>query len=385
MKTSSIPVATLFFVLGLMLCPSLYAQNFTVNGTVVDAETGLAVEFANIGVEGTYLGTASDANGNFEIALSRALFDNKVSISAVGYQTKTYQVSKWNGKHSVIIQLAPVNYGISEVNIEAQSKVGYGILRNASSLITQNYLNEPYSYRCYMRTNTKQGGEIVKDEALFIMTDNKGYGERSFSDAFENIHYRIKENNPHKPTLLLEEGMTSIDNLIAQDILRNPGNILSVEAINEFDVQVQGQDVLGNDSVWIIAYTCKNPTIQNAGDPDLITYKGTIWIAFDNYQVLKNSFTAIRKGAFRHGNSFYKVQQNADTLTYKVETTYKSNKGRYVLNSIAYKQVHAIDKNKSVYLKVVQVEAPETSITDRQYFNGEDKNPVFWNTFKRPE
>ncbi len=385
MKLTSIVFFTLIFVLSFAIESAVHAQNFTVTGTVINAETGLAVEFANIGVEGTYLGTASDVNGNFEIILSQVLIEKQVSVSAVGYKTKTNSVGSLKGKQGLIIQLQPMNYGISEVNVEAQSKVGYGIIRAASNLIKDNYLTQPYSYKCYLQTLASDKESNVQDEAIFIISDKEGYGERSFAGAFQNINYRIQENNPHIQTRLLKEGLVTIDNLLSQDIVRNPGNILSVQAINEFDVQVLGREVLDNDSVWVISYNCKNPTVQNTGDPELMEYEGKIWIATNNYQVLKNSFTAIRNGVFRHGNSFYNAQKSTEKFTYSVETTYKSYKGKYVLSTINYIEKQAGNKNKSTYLKVIEVGPQDDNITQRQYFNNEAKDPDFWNVYQRPE
>ncbi|GAF03491.1 carboxypeptidase-like regulatory domain-containing protein [Saccharicrinis fermentans] len=376
---------SLSFILLFIIGKVLTAQNFTVTGTVINAETGAAVEFANIGIEGTYLGTASDMDGNFEIKLSEALLEKQISISAVGYKSKVYQVREWSKKDGLMIQLAPVNYGISEINVAAKSKIGYGIIRTAAHLITDNYIVQPYTYRCYMRTVTNMNGKSFMDEAIVLLTDSKGYGERSFAEAYQNIHYRIVQNNPHRKVALLKEGLTFMDDLISWDIVRNPGNILSVESMNDFEVNVEGETALDGDSVWVLSYDCQKPDVQNAGDPQLTTYKGKIWVTQENNKVLKNSFEATRIGASRHGNSFYVSKENATPLKYKVETHYKRKDGKLALNSVQYLQEESNGQETAVYLKVVEVEAYDNRITGRQYYNGDDKNEGFWNKYKRPE
>jgi len=381
MKQHIIIYSILIVIFSFCKSTSVNAQNFTVTGTVINAENGAAVEFANIGVESTYLGTATDINGNFEIILSQALINKKISVSAVGYKPKTYAVAEWENKDGLIIQLAPVNYGLSEINVAAKSKIGYGIIRTASNLIKDNYQNTPYTYKCYMRTKVNS----FQDEVLFEMTDSKGYGERSFTESFQNINYRIQKSNPHKEVKLLKEGLTFIDVLISQDLVRNPGNILSVESINNFDVKVEGEDVLGTDSAWVISYICKTPTIQNSGDPQLIDFKGKIWIAYHNNEVLRNSIEAVRKGTFRHGNNFYNDAKNKAEVKYKVETTYRKNENKYVLNTINYIQEETNSRKTSVFLKVVDIENFNSNVKGRQYFNGEAKNSNFWNKYKRPK
>ncbi len=370
----------------LLICVSVNAQNFTVNGSVINAETGTAVEFANIGVEGTYLGTASDINGDFELQLSHALFEKQVSVSAVGFKSKTYKVSDWHEKETLIIQLTPVNYGISEVHVAAKSKVGYGIIRAASNLIVDNYLSESYSYKCYVRTKKTNKEKTTQDETLFLMNDSKGYGKRSFTEAYQSRNYVIKESNPEKEVESLKEGLTFFDQLINQDIVRNPGNILSVESINEFDVEIVGEDVINGDSAWVISYKCKNPTINNSSDPQLSSYKGKIWISYDNNVILKNSIEAIKKnGVFKHGDSFYNPHENEEEASYIVETNYKKHKETHVLSSINYVLKDSKGKETSVYLNVVEVTPMQDSIKSRQYFNGTARNESFWDSFKRPD
>ena len=355
------------------------AQNFTVTGTVINAENGSPVEFANIGVEGTYLGTASDVEGNFEIILSQAIAEKTISVSAVGYKPKKYKVSDWSGQDGLIVQLAPANYGISEVNVEAKSKIGYGIVRTASNLITDNYLTEPHVLKCYLLNN-----KSVKEEAIVTLADKNGYGKRSFTEVFRSRNYFIEQNNTNKEALFLRDGLTLIDQVIQQDIVRNPGNILSVASINEFDVQVEGEETLGEDSVWVISYVCEKPTVQNTGDAESLKYKGTIYIAKNSNEILKNSITATRKGNFVHGLSFSNPEKEDENMTYTAETTYKKHKGRYVLNTISYQQQYK-DKKDGLWLKVVEVLPFDDTITNRQYFNGTKKNDIFWKNYKRPE
>ncbi|WP_066631824.1 carboxypeptidase-like regulatory domain-containing protein [Labilibacter marinus] len=355
------------------------AQNFSVTGTVINAETGAAVEFANIGVEGTYLGTASDLNGNFEIILSQAIIDKFVSVSAVGYKAKRFSVKDWEGQEGLIIQLAPTNYGISEVNVAAKSKVGYGIIKTASNLISENYTSKPFTLSAYF-LNSKSG---VKKEALVKISDNKGYGERSFTESFQNRNFKIVQNNVTKEALLLKDGLTLTEELINADIVRSPGNILSIETINEFDVNEEDDEVIDGEKVWVISYKCKNPSIQNTGDAECIAYSGTIFIAQDNNAIIKNTIKVVRQGKFRHGVNFSNPEETKEELKYDIETSYKLNEGKYIIHSIKLNQEYKGVK-EAAWLKVVDILPLDKSITSRQYFNNTKKDADFWNSFKRP-
>lgn len=374
----------MLFIIVLPTC--LSAQNFTITGFITNAETSMPVEFANIGVENTYIGTASDPDGNFQIELSHALKEMTIRISAVGYKTKTYKVLNWINKDSVKIQLTPVNYGISEISVQAQSKIGYGVLKTASNLIVDNYLTQPYSYKCYFQTLDSQKGQegSVLGESEFLMVDKTAYQTRSFTDAYQARNYAIIENKTNKEINSFSDGLTLIDQVIDCDIVRCPGNILSQESVNDFTVNILGKDVIEEDSVWVIEYLCKNPTIQNCGDPEAEKYKGKIWITLDKHVVLKNYCEVSRNNTFIHGNSFCNPHKNQDQLmVYKFETTYRLVDDKYVLNSIDFIQ----DSNNysvKVYLKVMEVLPYDESVKHRQYFNNTQSLSGFWNAYKRP-
>ncbi|TLX73632.1 carboxypeptidase-like regulatory domain-containing protein [Labilibacter sediminis] len=360
-------------------------QNVNIVGVVTNAETGNAVEFANIGIENTYLGTASDMDGYFELVISETLSDKTIRVSAVGFKSKAYAVKDWLIKDSVKIQLTPVNYGISEVSVEAKSKIGYGIIRSTSNLVSDNYPQQALTYKCYVNAQSFKGDIVKKTESILLLSDAEGYKTPSFTHAYQNRNYKIVEDTDSTKTGSLLEGVTMIDQIINQDIVRCAGNILSLASINDFKVEVIGEDVIQGDSVWVIQYDCKTPTIQNSGDPELVKYSGEIFINKEDNAVLKNSIEAIRKGMFIHGNSFNNITENQQEITYKAETSYVKKSGKYVLNSIDYSLIDEVSNIKEhVFLQVVEVTEFDKSIINRQYYNNTEVDVNFWQTYKRP-
>lgn len=361
-------------------------QNLIVSGTVTNSETGDPVEFANIGIEDTYLGTATNMDGNFEIILSQQLVHNMVRISAVGFKSKSYLVNDWIQQKVVNIHLTPENYGISEISVEAKSKIGYGIIRSASNLISDNYIQNSYTYKCYLHTMSPLNGRESITESLFLLTDGEGYKKRSFTNAFQNRNYKIIESSTNEKMKDLKRGMTLIDQVINQDIVRCPGNVLSTESMNDFDVEVLGNDIIDGDSVWVIQYSCKTPTIQNSGDPELVDYKGKIWVNMISNAVMKNSIEATRKGYFLHGNSFKNASdKDQKKVIYKAVTTYSKKENHYILNTINYSLSDNQEKIlQQLFLKVVEVSPYDINIVNRQYYNGINKDSVFWLNYKRP-
>ncbi len=367
--------------INLLVENNILSQNFTVVGNVMNAETMTPVEFANIGVENTYLGTASDLDGNFQLELSNSLSDKLIRISAVGFKTKTYTVKDWMYVDSIKIQLIPANYGLSEVDVTAKSKIGYGMIKAASNLIADNYINKPYSYKCFL--NTISNSEESASQ-IFLMTDKSGYNSRSFTDAFENRNYKIVENSNQSDPVSFSDGLTLIDQVINSDVVRCAGNILSIESVNDFEIEVLGNEVYEGDSVWVLSYVCNHPTIQNCGDPNATEYSGKLWISLKDNAVLKCYSITERKYPFAHGNDFNVPKNTEQTdVSYEVETTYRKEDGQYILNTVDYKYSENTNITK-VRLQVVDVIPYDGSIASRQYYNNVKYNERFWNLFKKP-
>ncbi len=377
----------LFFFFTCFTAINLHAQNVTVNGRITNAENGNPIEFANIGVEDTYLGTASDLNGEFTLELSNALKGRIVRVSAVGFKTKSFSVDEWLSVDFANVNLAPVNYGLNEVSVEAKSKIGYGIIKTASNLVSENYLANAFTYKCYIKTFYQ--GEVdnkqLEKQYVFLLADSKGYVNRNFTDAFKNRNYKITENKVSKKPVGFKDGLTMIDNLINMDIVRCPGNILSATSVHDYDVDIKEQGVYEGDSVWVMNYTCKNPNLLNCGDPEALSVDGTIWISKTNNAILKNKVNVQRKGSFIHGNSFFNPEKDTPNknIEYTVETKYKNVDGKYSLDTIDYLQ-KVVGKQQydfKVYLKVLDIESFDSSITNRQYFNDTEYSKAFWSGF----
>lgn len=114
--------AFLSFLLLLFGAPDVMAQTGTIEGTVTDGTTGDPLPGANVVVAGTNFGTATNANGNYQIdGIDPGTYT--VQASFVGYEEAAEQnVEVEAGETTVVdLQLAPAEAALEEVVV-----VGYG-------------------------------------------------------------------------------------------------------------------------------------------------------------------------------------------------------------------------------------------------------------------
>ena len=105
------------FLLTVLLIGSTFAQSGKISGKVIDGNTGEALPFVNVLVEGTTQGAASDIEGYFAIIGLRPGIYN-VKASAIGYNSQTVQ-----GVRLSIDLTSEVNFELMETSVQLKEEV----------------------------------------------------------------------------------------------------------------------------------------------------------------------------------------------------------------------------------------------------------------------
>ena len=168
----------------------LVAYNQIIKGTVLDKETKDIIAGAAVYFNGTFAGTYSDKNGNFQLDMSKNT-SMPLSISALGYNSIT--MSSFSTTDSLIINLTPKTFDLGEVvirdkslarerksNLKLFKDVFLGTTPNAGSCkilnendITFNYKTDKDTLRAFALNPLK-----IENRAL-------GYKITYFLDNFE--------------------------------------------------------------------------------------------------------------------------------------------------------------------------------------------------------
>jgi len=137
---------------------------FTVKGVVKDNRSGKTLEYVNISVAGTNVGTITNTNGEFSIKIKDSLNAKNVIVSHIGYITSKFSV---NGKseEGIIVQLTPQPNLLDEITIRAiDAKL---LVERAIAKIEQNYSANPSLLSGFYReTIRKRKNYINVSEAI---------------------------------------------------------------------------------------------------------------------------------------------------------------------------------------------------------------------------
>lgn len=109
-------------------------QQQTVSGKVIDSQTGYTLPYVTILIKDATLGTVTDINGNYSIAVPSR--DAVLVFSFIGYTSQNIPV---NGRSNIDISLVPAVMSLGEVTVTA-----LGIVKSAKSITytTQNVSGE---------------------------------------------------------------------------------------------------------------------------------------------------------------------------------------------------------------------------------------------------
>lgn len=101
--------------LSVLITTPLFAQTFTVSGTVRDGATNEPLPLANVFVKETKTGAATDARGAFQLSLAAG--DYQLLVSFIGYKTETLPVALREQNLVVNVKLFPTDILLREVTV----------------------------------------------------------------------------------------------------------------------------------------------------------------------------------------------------------------------------------------------------------------------------
>lgn len=382
----------LFFLVFILAITTSFAQNVDIiefKGRILDKATSKPIPFANVGIIGSYYGSASDIDGNFSVKIPSRLKDKTVRITAVGYSIFTSTPEVMSVAKETDYYLVPKSYSINEIAINAESLVLQKILRTASDKISNNYIQRPFEYQAYYKCDMLKGESLSKRrEGVLKIFDNKGYNRTSMSKTFSQINYKFTESRKSKANRKLSDGFTIVDDLLTFDIVRSPRNILDKSFLKQYELKEEAKFVEKGDSIIIIKYKNKSPNLSTTGDAFAKEYSGRIYINLTNYAVIKNELT-IKASDYSNLGRGYAVSakpKDVKTLEYKITTTYAKNKDHYYLSGISYvtemKKIGSQSTKRQAQLIPVKINIshPE-KIKGRDYYEDEAYRKDFWERF----
>ncbi len=343
----------------------------TLVGKVVD-NSGNPVAYTNIGLEGTYYGTASNAEGEFELKIPEEFKEYQIFFSAVGFKNKTLPVSQLFGKEFALVRLEAQSYSIDDIDINAQSKVLLRILRTASENIHKNFQDGLFTMVCDYSWKKIAEGKSKKRDATVEITDKNGYEAPSKLDAYQNRNYRFSNVKKNFESYSLYDGNTNLDELLNLDFARSASSILNPSLLNSYILSMEEEPTYKGVSTWLVGFKQLAPTFEGTGDFYANQFEGKIYINKNNYAVMRIEcwVSAPKQNQLGRGLAISADNNNFITdVAYDFSVNY-NNKGVEDLSLNKTYKKDGVEIKESTKLIVKSAIAENNTITSRDYFEG---------------
>ena len=366
-----------FTIFTLILSISLFAQEGktvvkTIKGKVINADTNEPISYTNIGIEGTLHGTASNAEGDFELKIPHEFVSKNIYFSAVGFKNLIFPVKTLFEKEFNAVKLKSQSYDIDDVDIAAQNKVLIRILRMAFEHIAYNFIRGPYNLIAQYNNEKTVGNTTTKQSAEVLIFDKNGYSNPSKKDAFQSLKYSIKAEDSEND-YSFSTGTTNIDELLELDWARSATSVLNPDLTGGFSLKLMSEPKLNGQEFWVISFSQDNITFASSGDFYANAFKGEITINKEDYSVLKIEGKTESPKNNRQGKSLAIGENNKNfyrDVVYDFAIEYESLKPSIIELNKSYIQNGKNITEKSA-LKINRVNAINvTQLDSRQYFTG---------------
>jgi hypothetical protein len=360
-----------------------------VEGDLIDAQTKEPIAFATIGIEGSYLGTSSNAEGFFSLKVPANLNNDKlrIKISSIGYENITL-INPLGGQH---ILMKPSTTVLREAIIFGSDLTPAGIAKKAFSKIKKNYNTKPFVYKNFYRHYCKEdtvygrlieaATEVYKRKGYKLQQPQPGYKDEVRVNQLRRSLDKTKISSTHMPIavypILAADFVGFQTKTITVLNLFIPNDVSHVKAyFKQTTFTLEGITQFDGQQVYEIHYRIKfRDSLKNIA-PTRFTFTGKLFINTKDY-------------------AFVKVEtlRESERDTTSIVALYKKYKGKYYIYHTIKETTAMTSDGKNVFPHWSHIESITTDIQTEKFEKLKGKNPtaadllnirydsIFWNEY----
>ena len=223
---------------------------FIVSGTVKDKQTKKKLEYVNISVPGTNVGTITNSDGEFTIKVQDSLQAKVVEISHIGYYN--YRIALTGNdmvdENVMLTQNANV---LEEVVVRAHDP--RMLVEEAINRIGKNYSEKPTLLTGFYRETAQKGKRYINISEAIIDVYKTPYDEDASRDRVQIFKGRALLSQKASDTLIVK--LLGGPNLsLYVDIVKNPDILLDKTTLGYFSFRMEESVVMDNRPQYVISF-----------------------------------------------------------------------------------------------------------------------------------
>lgn len=233
----------------------LWAQDntgnyITISGVVRDKHNKKKLEYVNISIPGSNIGTVTNAEGEFSLKIKETDRNKRADVSHVGYFNSNISLGENSSKKQTIWMSPYINL-LNEVTIHAQNPIY--IVQEAIRKIPVNYGNKSNLLTGFYREIAQKGRRYVNISEAIVNIYKTPYSETIERDRAQISKGRRLISQRERDTLAVKLlGGPVI--AVYQDIVKNPDFLFDIESLSYYTFRMEEPTSIGNRTQFVISF-----------------------------------------------------------------------------------------------------------------------------------
>lgn len=223
----------------------------TISGVVRDKQSKRKLEYVNVSVPGTNIGTVTNTDGEFTIKVADHIKTRAVQVSHIGYLNSLIPV---DGRDisELTVWLTPNANLLEEIIVRARDP--RFIVEEAMSKIPENYSGSSNLFTGFYRETAQKGRRYINISEAIIDIYKTPYYDRNVDRDRVQI-YKGRKLLSQKATDTLVVKLLGGPNLsVFVDIVKNPDIMLDREQLSYYSFRMEESIMLDNRPHYVISF-----------------------------------------------------------------------------------------------------------------------------------
>ncbi|MDR1918820.1 MAG: carboxypeptidase-like regulatory domain-containing protein [Tannerellaceae bacterium] len=226
------------------------SQYITISGVVKDEKSKRRLEYANISVPGSNIGTVTNADGEFSIKIKTSIFAKSVEISHIGYLNEMIPL-KGVDISDYSVMMTPNENLLNEVVIRAREP--RYIVEEAIKRIAKNYSPQNSLLTGFYRETAQKGRRYINISEAVIDIYKTAYDQNADRDRVQIFKGRSLLSQKKSDTLIVK--LLGGPNLsIYVDIVKNPEILLDKETLSYYAFRLEESIMIDSRPQYVISF-----------------------------------------------------------------------------------------------------------------------------------
>lgn len=359
-KRTGLLLAALLFCGGGALRAAKSEGYVSISGVVKDQSSRKTLEYVNISVPGTSIGTVTNADGVFVIKINDSIPANIIEISCLGYRTQRHTIGH-EDEENVQVFLIPVVNTLPEVVIRGMD--ARKLVESAVDKIANNNSDRQTLLTGFYREAIRKRRNYINVTEAVINLYKTAYTGTVENDKVQVLKGR-QLLSPKRGDTLIVKLQGGPNSSIFLDAVKNRDLLLDQEALNDYKFRMEPSVMLDDRPHYVVGF-------EPFAEKPYPLFYGTMYIDEESLSFTQIEFNFNMKDRIKVTSAILKkkpfnLRFKPEEISYLV--TYKQEDGVSYLNYIQSTIRFKCDWKRRLFSTNYTV-VSEMVVTDKQLNN----------------